>query len=1493
MGKRLLSVPIALALLMAVPTGTLAQSLKQKALNDQITGRAELKEKALSVSGIKGFKVKSHKTVSTKFQTAEVHPTLAQELTFGQRRLAASSDASDLHPLYGNVIWSNAWATDNKAHYGIYSFLPKQNMTVDSVYESSIFNAVSGMMYDDKVHFVYTMKFMGMVYGVYFYEYDTNTWKYTKAVKAPDATYQAYAMAHDDNNDTDYGFFPTTDGIELAELDLSGSTASKSRIGLTGKLAFNTLAIDNQSNAYAIDTLGDFYKVGLTNGSLTKVGATGVKPETYHASLTYDSYDGQLYWATWVKDGGNGYSALFTIDRTTGKATLVSNLPHNEEISYMYVKEPLASAEAPAVASGLSVDFPNGSNSGTISFTAPSKTYNGNDLSGELDYFVKVSGDTVATGKATAGSKVTVNANAATGRKLFVVTTSNAAGVSPELKLKKYIGPDVPSAISSVTLKVDTVSRQATVNWTAPTTGINNGYIDKENLQYTVVRQPADDTVATGLKALTYSETLPDTSLTPYYYDVIPVNAGLAGAASHSNTVAIGGPYSTPYYEPFDTKDYFDLYTVIDGNNDKRTWSYDAASQSAKYTYSADNDADDWLITPEIRLKADRFYKLSFASRPHLGDEYTKIYPEIVSVSFGSGTDTAAYKQIVEPTTVKSDTTIEVSFKAPSDGVYHIAFKAQSHKNSYHLFVDDVKLVDGAMRNAPDSVTSLRVISGAKGSRKATVTFKAPVKNADKDDLSGNISKIDVYRIGEKDSTFVGSVSNVNAGSAQQVVDNSPVANARNTYLVIPYNTVGIGTPATASAFIGFDTPLPPSDAVIKDSHNGNINVTWNKPDTIGVNGGYVDVDKLITVVASVSTSSGRIDRILYQSTGSSTSYKTPTPAAQRIELLALCSYVNDTTFSSFVTTNPLIVGNSYKVPFEEGFPKGQFQHPMWWVERGFTDTTAPNITDTDDGDGDGGSAYWEAQHDGDQAWLNSGKISLAGAEHPVLVYRYYAESGRNASITTEVSTGANDETPADSVVYSKLSGNSGWRFAKVDLAAYKSAPYVVLKFHCKSNPDTRISIDDIRIYDQKAFDVRTELNAPDTVRVSNTADIKVRVINKGRSLADNYTVTLYADGKVIGTETGRPLAALNEHVYTFGYTAKQSDPASVKLTAKVDYKADQDTIDNTTTAKNIQVKKNDYQTVTITGTESSDSLILSWTEPVITGNTKTDDMESYEWPDIANVGPWTFVDGDKQVNVNFRDQGLYIRNDSKPYAFMVFNPEALNFDTKSQPQIKPHSGAQVLMSMKPQSDKAAKSDWLISPELGGHSQTISFYAKSVSSELPDHMEILYSTSNNDTINFEPLDSTTVPGGNEWTEYSYQLPEGSQYFAVHVNTAAGKGYMFFIDDITYTTGFLTLDHYNIYRNGELYGTADMEATEYKVPRDGASYTVTAVYTAGESDFSNAVSSTVDAIKSIEVSASNPKDIYSVDGKLVRRNATTSAGLQHGVYVVNGVKFVVK
>ena len=133
--------------------------------------------------------------------------------------------------------------------------------------------------------------------------------------------------------------------------------------------------------------------------------------------------------------------------------------------------------------------------------------------------------------------------------------------------------------------------------------------------------------------------------------------------------------------------------------------------------------------------------------------------------------------------------------------------------------------------------------------------------------------------------------------------------------------------------------------------------------------------------------------------------------------------------------------------------------------------------------------------------------------------------------------------------------------------------------------------------------------------------------------------------------------------------------------------------------------------------------------------------------------------------------------NAGKPQAWMPFNGATVA-------QATAHSGNKYMESVVPTSGNA--DSWLISPELSGNAQTITFYERIFTTRYqPETYEVLYSTTDN-----EPSSFTVAPQGTfssyttSWTLRSVALPAGAKYFAIrHTSSSAKFGMM--IDDVTY------------------------------------------------------------------------------------------------------------
>ena len=105
-------------------------------------------------------------------------------------------------------------------------------------------------------------------------------------------------------------------------------------------------------------------------------------------------------------------------------------------------------------------------------------------------------------------------------------------------------------------------------------------------------------------------------------------------------------PVSVPWSEDFtDAAAATEAFTIIDANDDERTWSISGGI--AFSFYHLDNAADDWLITPGLMLGAGHTYRLKFDA--HCSPNW----PERMEVMAGDAPEVGAMtRTLVEPVEV-------------------------------------------------------------------------------------------------------------------------------------------------------------------------------------------------------------------------------------------------------------------------------------------------------------------------------------------------------------------------------------------------------------------------------------------------------------------------------------------------------------------------------------------------------------------------------------------------------------------------------------------------------------------------------------------------------------------------------------------------------------------------------------------------------------------------------------------------------------------------
>lgn len=445
------------------------------------------------------------------------------------------------------------------------------------------------------------------------------------------------------------------------------------------------LCIDTKGQMYAINSDGNLVKVDKSNGDISTVGPTGIKPK-YMQAAAVDAYTNKMYWNAISKEG----TWICEVDLATGSTTKLAQLDDKNEFSTMRVLPPEAEDKAPAPVSGLEADFIDGATTGTVSFTMPTESFDGTPLQGELSYQISNADEILAEGSASAGEEVDKQVTVADGEQVITVTASNKVGRSPAENVKRYVGYDTPEAPTDVVLAIDDNTAKASLSWKAPVKGIHGGYIDTEGLTYNITRLPDNEKAAGGLSSTQWTETLEKGSAKAYKYSVTACNHNRESEAAVSNPIVYGNGLETPWSCTFDDKSSLDLFTIVDANNDGNTWVWTRHhNQAAHYSYSETNDADDWLITPPLALKADHDYTISFEE-----EVLSNKYPEKMELCYGEGLNTDSYTVVMPVTTFLNDKykTNTFNIRPQSDGDYRLAFHIVSDAFEGTMSIDNLSV---------------------------------------------------------------------------------------------------------------------------------------------------------------------------------------------------------------------------------------------------------------------------------------------------------------------------------------------------------------------------------------------------------------------------------------------------------------------------------------------------------------------------------------------------------------------------------------------------------------------------------------------------------------------------------------------------------------------------------------------------------------------------------------------------------------------------------
>lgn len=1210
-------------------------------------------------------------------------------------------------------------------------------------------------------------------------------------------------------------------------------------------------------------------RLNKETGTFDQIGPLPVKAE-YRSGAVVDRTTGRCYWNA----SGMYITSLYEVDLANATATKLFDYDCGLSAGGLRIAAAAASG-TPGRVENLTLSFPEASLTGNVSFDVPAV-----EETSVVDYVVQVDNVEVARKECAAPSHVDFEyTSPSPGLHTFAVYLVNGELTGPKANASMFLGHGTPNAPEVSTTWNDGIM---TISWEPVSTTADGGYIDPAEVRYTVVCDNDGTVVAENIAATSVTAEVPvPESITRYTYTVSATYRDKTVNGT-SNVVSVGY-MPIPYINGFDSLDQWDELTIINANGDSKTWTY--YSNNARYSWNSAQAADDWLMTPPVRTEAGKAYKISFTAHGS-----SNSYPERLEVKYGNSTAVSAMTgTILEPTILAATAEngkYEFIYIPEETSPFVLGFHAISDKDMMNLILDDIRIDFGPSLVTPGEPTAVTVTPDPDGELKVSISVDAPAV-----DLSGAAltDNVDLFI---KRGDYIVKQANVAPGTTVTAEDVLAVQ-GEVTYTIYAANAAGDGTVVSSTVFVGVKKPVAPQDIVMTEEGNtGKVTISWpavNKD----VDGNTINPAKVMYKVYGFDAA-GYPELIEGPFSGTSYTMQAVSADTQDFVQYALSAETAGGE-SDLVATAALAVGKPYE-ELTESFGNGRLAHiflikkltpglDMTWSL--YNDNGVEGIPSQD---GDNGYAAANARNVGASGALETGKVIVpSDIENPALSFHTFniiGESNQPDENLVEIAVaeaGSNQFTTVFSrSVDAICAGQPGWGKGIASLAAFKGKT-VVIRIIATVNSYVWTAVDNLKIENMTGHDLRlVSITAPSSVRTGADYTVDVKVSNEGANAAEAYSVELYADDELVATEACADHAIATTKTVSFAQTmhplAEQAVAFHAVLVYAEDEVADNNTSEKTLVAPVLSV----LPAVTdLSAVRNAEGAVLTWSEPDLSQGVTEVINEGVEEAEAwaHSLEGWTFVDADDAFVGGFQNMQLpgFTIGQTKA-SFFVFNAPYVDNNTFAA-----HSGDQYLASLF-RADDGKVDDWAISPQLSGNAQKIRFYARSYSSQYPESIEVLASTTGIQTADFTVVRPETVVGAN-WELIEVQLPAGTQYFAIR--SVATGSFMLMIDDITYEKAYSTADlsivGYNIWRNGEKLNAepeAECTFTDAAAPDSKTTYVVTTVYTAGESRGSNAASVDESGLDMIEANVS----ITAEEGNIIVRGA---AGALVTVNAVDG------
>lgn len=305
--------------------------------------------------------------------------------------------------------------------------------------------------------------------------------------------------------------------------------------------------------------------------------------------------------------------------------------------------------------------------------------------------------------------------------------------------------------------------------------------------------------------AASWSDNNPENGFNTYAVIIYGGNGAADGTPATATSDWFGDPTQPlPYSFNFKTgnKALFNLYTVVDANNDGFTWTLSNNGVTLKMNSTEEfSTARDYLVTPPFNME-EGYYKVTYTTRAQKG---TSVALGLVS-DIDNTTGSFSQQDVYKPTSsYESTATSYVHITAA--GKQHLAWKvADSFAKSDVVYIVNVNIEK--IEIVPGVATDLKVTPDPGMALAATFEWKNP-QGTNVEGVTTVLTKAIVYRNGIEIATITDGLA---PGKITTYADNDVPNAGHYTYSVEVYNATGKSeskAPSIDSPWIGAGIDVP------------------------------------------------------------------------------------------------------------------------------------------------------------------------------------------------------------------------------------------------------------------------------------------------------------------------------------------------------------------------------------------------------------------------------------------------------------------------------------------------------------------------------------------------------------------------------------------------------------------------------------------------------------------------------------------------------------